>query len=192
MNHPPFLTQPPPPPNLQPVTFNLENKISLSVLLIIIVLAIIFFVSGLLHWLVRFLLRPTAREPDDLENATALQGQLQQLFHLHDAGVPVSSMACSRQLMNHRSICVRCLAPSTASGEGCDNMTMILVYQLASNELSGQISEQLFEIPKYNFTGNKLNCDGNYSHACVSDSTGAGSSLGLLCYIRSILVNFIT
>ncbi|GMH19468.1 hypothetical protein Nepgr_021309 [Nepenthes gracilis] len=73
MNHPPFLTQPPPPPNLQPVTFNLENKISPSVLFIIIVLAIIFFVSGLLHWLVRFLLRPTAREPDDLENATALQ-----------------------------------------------------------------------------------------------------------------------
>ncbi|GMH18628.1 hypothetical protein Nepgr_020469 [Nepenthes gracilis] len=90
MNHPPFLTQPPPPPNLQPVTFNLENKISPSVLLIIIVLAIIFFVSGLLHWLVRFLLRPTAREPDDLENATALQGQLHQLFHLHDAGVDQS------------------------------------------------------------------------------------------------------
>ncbi|GMH11939.1 hypothetical protein Nepgr_013780 [Nepenthes gracilis] len=65
MNHPPILTQPPPPPNLQPVTFNLENKIIPSVLLIIIVLAIIFFVSGLLHWLVRFLLRPTAREPDN-------------------------------------------------------------------------------------------------------------------------------
>ncbi|GMH10829.1 hypothetical protein Nepgr_012670 [Nepenthes gracilis] len=55
-------------------------------------------------------------------------------------------------------------------------LTNLISLQLASNELSGQISEQLFEIPKYNFIGNKLNCDGNYSHACVSDSTGAGSS----------------
>ncbi|KAF5956673.1 hypothetical protein HYC85_003898 [Camellia sinensis] len=35
-----------------------------------------------------FLLRPSNREPyDDLDNVTALQGQLQQLFHLHDSGV---------------------------------------------------------------------------------------------------------
>ncbi|KAF2316934.1 hypothetical protein GH714_006879 [Hevea brasiliensis] len=85
-----LLRQPPPQPHLDSDGFNLNNKISPSVLLIIIILAIIFFVSGLLHLLVRFLLRPPNRDADDLENVTALQGQLQQLFHLHDAGVDQS------------------------------------------------------------------------------------------------------
>ncbi|KAJ9141224.1 hypothetical protein P3X46_031787 [Hevea brasiliensis] len=85
-----FLSQPPPQPNLDSDGFNLNNKISPSVFIIIIILAIIFFVSGLLHLLVRFLLRPPNRDPDNLENVTAFQGQLQQLFHLHDAGVDQS------------------------------------------------------------------------------------------------------
>ncbi|KAJ0965714.1 hypothetical protein J5N97_026852 [Dioscorea zingiberensis] len=86
----PFFQPPPPPPPPSP-PFNLENKISPSILLIIIViLAVIFFISGLLHLLVRFILRPINREPEDLDNATVLQGQLQQLFHLHDAGVDQS------------------------------------------------------------------------------------------------------
>ncbi|KAH1107698.1 hypothetical protein J1N35_011466 [Gossypium stocksii] len=80
----------PPPQNLQSDSFNLNNKVSPSILLIIIILAIIFFVSGLLHLLVRFLMRPPNREPEDIDNVTALQGQLQQLFHLHDAGVDQS------------------------------------------------------------------------------------------------------
>ncbi|XP_039007050.1 RING-H2 finger protein ATL13-like, partial [Hibiscus syriacus] len=66
------------------------NKVSPTVLLIIIILAIIFFVSGLIHLAVRFLLRPSNREPHNSDNVTALQGQLQQLFHLHDAGVDQS------------------------------------------------------------------------------------------------------
>ena len=74
-----FLSQPPPHPNLETDGFNLNAKVSPSILLIIIILAIIFFVSGLLHLLVRFLLRPPNRDPDDLESVTALQGQLQQL-----------------------------------------------------------------------------------------------------------------
>ncbi|XWS73172.1 hypothetical protein CRYUN_Cryun02cG0103000 [Craigia yunnanensis] len=84
---PPLL---PPPQNLQSDSFNMNNKVSPGILLIIIILAIIFFVSGLLHLLVRFLLRPPNREPEDIDNVTALQGQLQQLFHLHDAGVDQS------------------------------------------------------------------------------------------------------
>lgn len=82
-----FLSQPPPQPKLDTDGFNLSTRVSPSILLIIIILAIIFFVSGLLHLLVRFLSRPPNRETDDLESVTALQGQLQQLFHLHDAGV---------------------------------------------------------------------------------------------------------
>ncbi|KAJ0089774.1 hypothetical protein Patl1_14419 [Pistacia atlantica] len=88
-----FIPQPPPapaPPQNVNDGFSLNNKVSPSILLIIIILAIIFFVSGLLHLLVRFLLRPPSREPEDLDSVTALQGQLQQLFHLHDAGVDQS------------------------------------------------------------------------------------------------------
>ncbi|GLU10337.1 hypothetical protein SLE2022_271510 [Rubroshorea leprosula] len=89
----PYLfTQPPPfpPPQiLQSGGFNLNEKVSPSLLLAIIILAIIFFVSGLLHLLVRFFMRPS-REPEDFDNVTALQGRLQQLFHLHDSGVDQS------------------------------------------------------------------------------------------------------
>lgn len=92
-----FYSQPLPPPlpspatlNLQSHRFNLNDKVSPSVLLVIIILAIIFFVSGLLHLLVRFLMRPSNRDPDEFDNVTALQGQLQQLFHLHDSGVDQS------------------------------------------------------------------------------------------------------
>ncbi|GAB4838186.1 hypothetical protein Ancab_027715 [Ancistrocladus abbreviatus] len=84
LQQPYFPSQPPPP---QSGSFTLANKISPNILLIILILAIIFFISGLLRLLVRFLLRPTDRDPDSLDNVTALQGQLQQLFHLHDAGV---------------------------------------------------------------------------------------------------------
>ncbi|WOK94366.1 RING-H2 finger protein ATL13 [Canna indica] len=79
---------PPAPPLPPPVNFG--NKITPSILLIIVILAIIFFISGILHLLVRYLIRPSNREPDAMANATAFQGELQQLFHLHDAGVDQS------------------------------------------------------------------------------------------------------
>lgn len=86
-----FISQPPPSNSQSENSFSFNNnRVSPSILLIIIILAIIFFVSGLLHLLVRFLLRPPNRDPDDIDNVTALQGQLQQLFHLHDAGVDQS------------------------------------------------------------------------------------------------------
>ncbi|KAL6189151.1 hypothetical protein ACLB2K_040541 [Fragaria x ananassa] len=85
-----FSAPPPPISNLESDSFSFGNKVSPSILLIIIILAIIFFVSGLLHLLIRFLLRPPSRDTDDLESVTVLQGQLQQLFHLHDAGVDQS------------------------------------------------------------------------------------------------------
>ncbi|KAJ0780531.1 putative transcription factor C2H2 family [Helianthus annuus] len=90
-----LLFQPPPPPPPPPYEStgdisNLSNNVSPSVLLIIIILAIIFFVSGLLHLLVRFLVKPSNRDPDEYDNVTALQGQLQQLFTLHDSGVDQS------------------------------------------------------------------------------------------------------
>uniref|UniRef100_A0ACD5YVD0 Uncharacterized protein n=1 Tax=Avena sativa TaxID=4498 RepID=A0ACD5YVD0_AVESA len=68
----------------------LESKISPSIVFIVAVLAIVFFVCGLLHLLARHLLRLRRRRRaarEDAESVTAFQGQLQQLFHLHDAGV---------------------------------------------------------------------------------------------------------
>lgn len=70
------------------------NKISPAVLFIIVVLAIVFFISGLLHLLVRFLIKHRSsssvsqsnRYPDMSESDT-YQRQLQQLFHLHDSGL---------------------------------------------------------------------------------------------------------
>ncbi|URE17170.1 RING-H2 finger protein [Musa troglodytarum] len=94
----PFLPPPPPPPIV-----NFENKITPSILLIIVVLAVIFFVSGLLHLLVRYLLRPNDREPDAISNVTVFQGQLQQLFHLHDAGVD-QSFIDSLPVFHYKSI----------------------------------------------------------------------------------------
>ncbi|KAL6844835.1 hypothetical protein ACP4OV_025494 [Aristida adscensionis] len=94
----PALSLPPPtpPPAAAAATdATFQSRISPSVLLIILILAVIFFVSGLLHLLVRFLLRPPPRDAGDARrggdaSATAFHGQLQQLFHLHDAGVDQS------------------------------------------------------------------------------------------------------
>ncbi|CAH2077468.1 unnamed protein product [Thlaspi arvense] len=88
---PSSLPRPPPLSIRSNANFDLNSKISPSILLIIIILSIIFFISGLLHLLVRFLLTPSSRDRDDyFDNVTALQGQLQQLFDLHDSGVDQS------------------------------------------------------------------------------------------------------
>ncbi|XP_047175459.1 RING-H2 finger protein ATL46-like [Vigna umbellata] len=69
-------------------------RISPAVLFIIVILAVLFFISGLLHLLVRFLMKnpsssASSQSNRNQENATsdALQRQLQQLFHLHDSGL---------------------------------------------------------------------------------------------------------
>ncbi|XP_074585893.1 RING-H2 finger protein ATL46-like [Curcuma longa] len=78
-----------------------SSRISPAVLFTIVILALIVFLSGLLHLLVRFLLR---KGPSSSSSAPAgpspvrprrhlpadpgtLQRQLQQLFHLHDSGL---------------------------------------------------------------------------------------------------------
>ncbi|XP_042497055.1 RING-H2 finger protein ATL46-like [Macadamia integrifolia] len=70
------------------------GRISPAVLFIIVILAVIFFISGLLHLLVRFLIKKPStssisqsnRYPD-MSGSDTLQRQLQQLFHLHDSGL---------------------------------------------------------------------------------------------------------
>ncbi|KAG2279554.1 hypothetical protein Bca52824_050774 [Brassica carinata] len=53
------------------------------------------------------------------------------------------------------------------------NGTILL---LDSNHLSGQIPQSLFQIPKYNFTGNNLNCGVGQPHPCVSEVARSGDS----------------
>ncbi|KAJ6908159.1 LRR receptor-like serine/threonine-protein kinase [Populus alba x Populus x berolinensis] len=56
---------------------------------------------------------------------------------------------------------------------GLQNLINIL---LDSNNLSGQIPNHLFQVPKYNFTGNHLNCGGPILHSCESHNSDSGGS----------------
>ncbi|KAJ8544961.1 hypothetical protein K7X08_017544 [Anisodus acutangulus] len=80
-------------PSLLPSSSGSGNKISPAVLIIIVILAVIFFISGLLHLLVRFLIKhpssPSSesnRQPE-VSTPETLQSQLQQLFSQHDSGL---------------------------------------------------------------------------------------------------------
>ncbi|GAB4836628.1 hypothetical protein Ancab_001541 [Ancistrocladus abbreviatus] len=84
-------TQPPPP---SPMTQSSGTRISPAVLFIIVILAVVFFISGLLHLLVRFLTKCPFSSRNSGSNgypeisaSDALQRQLQQLFNLHDSGL---------------------------------------------------------------------------------------------------------
>ncbi|KAL2349386.1 hypothetical protein Fmac_003386 [Flemingia macrophylla] len=71
------------------------NRISPAILFIIVILAVVFFILGLLHLLVRFLIKQRSSSSSisrsnrypDMSESGAYQRQLQQLFHLHDAGL---------------------------------------------------------------------------------------------------------
>ncbi|CAN8273024.1 unnamed protein product [Cochlearia groenlandica] len=90
---PPFYRDPLPSPATPPSS---GNRISPAVLFVIVILAVLFFISGLLHLLVRFLIKHPSlnsssssrsnRYPE-ISTSDALQRQLQQLFHLNDSGL---------------------------------------------------------------------------------------------------------
>ncbi|KAE8665726.1 putative LRR receptor-like serine/threonine-protein kinase [Hibiscus syriacus] len=56
------------------------------------------------------------------------------------------------------------------------NLPKLINLLLDSNDLSGQVPDDLFHIPIYNFTGNRLNCAGNFPQSCVSNGNDSGSS----------------
>ncbi|KAJ8765761.1 hypothetical protein K2173_014883 [Erythroxylum novogranatense] len=60
--------------------------------------------------------------------------------------------------------------------ESLSGLNSLINILLDSNNLSGQIPERLFQTPKYNFTGNHLNCGVNLPHRCESDSSDSGTS----------------
>ncbi|XVF17267.1 hypothetical protein REPUB_Repub10bG0105200 [Reevesia pubescens] len=59
--------------------------------------------------------------------------------------------------------------------QSISNLPKLINLLLDSNDLSGQVPDHLFRIPIYNFTGNKLNCGGNFPHPCVSNGNDSGS-----------------
>lgn len=65
---------------------------------------------------------------------------------------------------------------SGAIPESFASLPSLINVLLDSNDLSGQIPEKLFDVPKFNFTGNKLDCGVNYHHLCTSDDEDQGSS----------------
>ncbi|KAI3666762.1 hypothetical protein L6452_41799 [Arctium lappa] len=71
------------------------------------------------------------------------------------------------------------------------NLTSIL---LGSNNLSGQIPDRLFQVSKFNFTGNRLNCGFNNTHPCTSSSGGsskksmAGIIIGVIGGVLGLLL----
>ncbi|BAT74651.1 hypothetical protein LR48_Vigan511s009100 [Vigna angularis] len=77
-----------------PLSSSSGTRISPAIVFIFVILAIVFFISGLLHLLVRFLIRHMSsssisqsnRYPD-MSESDPYQRQLQQLFHLHDSGL---------------------------------------------------------------------------------------------------------
>ncbi|CAL9039272.1 unnamed protein product [Musa banksii] len=70
-----------------------SSRMSPAVLFIVVVLAVLLFISGLLHFILRCFIRKrhprpsSSRSAPELSGSDALQRQLQQLFHLHDSGV---------------------------------------------------------------------------------------------------------
>ncbi|XP_058179551.1 LRR receptor kinase SERK2-like isoform X3 [Rhododendron vialii] len=78
--------------------------------------------------------------------------------------------------------------------DSLSNLASLTDIQLGSNGLSGQIPGGLFKVPKYNFTGNHLNCGINGSQRCASGSVGSsnkskiGTVLGIIVGIVCLLV----
>lgn len=70
------------------------SKISPALLVVIVILAAIFFICGILHLFVRFVMRKRSSSQDfqssrypEMSNSESFRRQLQQLFNLHDSGL---------------------------------------------------------------------------------------------------------
>ncbi|OUZ99360.1 Protein kinase domain [Macleaya cordata] len=67
--------------------------------------------------------------------------------------------------------------------ESVTNLPNLINLQLASNDLSGRVPDRLFQVSKFNFSGNSLNCGINFPHPCVSDTNDTvahKSKLGII------------
>ncbi|KAA8530842.1 hypothetical protein F0562_005534 [Nyssa sinensis] len=78
--------------------------------------------------------------------------------------------------------------------ESLSSLPNLSTLQLASNGLTGQIPERLFQVSKYNFSGNHLSCGMNSARSCASDSGGTsrkpkiGTVVGIVGGILCLLL----
>ncbi|XP_066372801.1 RING-H2 finger protein ATL13-like [Miscanthus floridulus] len=119
----------PAPPSPPPGSLAIERKLSPGVLLLIAILAMVFFIFGLLNLLAQNLLRlrrarrrrrqvgDAAAAAADGSSPTAFQGQLQQLFHLHDAGVD-QAFIDALPVFPYRAVAVGRRARAAAKDDG--------------------------------------------------------------------------
>ncbi|XP_022012641.1 probable LRR receptor-like serine/threonine-protein kinase At5g10290 isoform X2 [Helianthus annuus] len=124
--------------------------------------------------------------PEDYGNLTSLT--MLDLENNHLTGPIPSSLGNLKNLQFLILSQNNLEGPIPDSLSSLPNLTSIL---LGSNNLSGQIPDHLFQVSKYNFTGNKLNCGVNNTHPCTSGSEDASkkSKAGILIgVIAGVLV----
>ncbi|XP_019172203.1 PREDICTED: probable LRR receptor-like serine/threonine-protein kinase At5g10290 [Ipomoea nil] len=110
----------------------------------------------------------TGTIPDELGNLTSLT-MLNLESNRLSGEIPPS-------LGNLKSLQSLFLSQNNLTGtipQSLSSLSGLVNLQLDSNGLTGQIPESLFQVPKYNFTGNHLNCGFNLSHHCEPDSEGS-------------------
>ncbi|KAK8952283.1 putative LRR receptor-like serine/threonine-protein kinase [Platanthera zijinensis] len=72
--------------------------------------------------------------------------------------------------------------------ESLSSLSNLNDIRLAYNHLTGQIPDQLFQVARYNFTGNNLNCGGNFPSLCATNTaiTGGSNSSKIIIILGSI------
>lgn len=76
--------------------------------------------------------------------------------------------------------------------ESLANISSLSEIQLDSNNLSGRIPQHLFQVPKYNFSGNTLDCGVSYGQPCAyNNNADQGSSHKPTGLIIGISIAFI-